>query len=102
MSTPAERYRVTYSERVRNALRATVASAQSHTTAQQILAAIEEIDRRLQVYPQFGQPLSDLHLKSGQLWIAVVAPLVVKYAIIEECREVWVGVPMLLMSGSGG
>src|SRR5438094_664931 len=101
MSAPAERYRVTYSERVRAGLWGLVARARARGEARQVLDAIREIDRRLQIYPQFGEPLSDLQIESGQLWIAVVPPLVVRYAIIESERLVAVGVPLQEMSGPG-
>jgi hypothetical protein len=68
---------------------------------QQVIDALEVILERLQVYPQFGQPLLDLVYDQAQIWIAVVPPLVVRYAIYESRREVWIVVPIQPLPGSG-
>jgi len=47
----------------------------------------------LHVYPQFGQPLFDLKVEPIQVWIGVVEPLVVEYAIDEARRLVIIGAP---------
>jgi len=67
----------------------------------EVLAAIKEIDRRLRIYPQFGQPLSDLLLEPAQLWIGVVSPLVVHYYLDEKRRLVMVVDPIRPLSNSG-
>jgi hypothetical protein len=94
-------YRVSYSGRVRDALKALVLRARSIGIAPQVLTAIREIDRRLQIYPQFGQPLRDLTIDSAQLWIGVVPPLVVHYIIDEVGRQVMVVLPPSPFSNSG-
>jgi hypothetical protein len=66
-----------------------------------VLDALEVIRERLQIYPQFGQPLMDLHHEQAQLWIGVVPPLVVRYASFETRREVWVVVPIQALVGAG-
>ena len=88
-------YRVSYSERVRNELRALIIKAQDRGLGRQVLDAAKEMDRRLRIYPQFGQPLKDLTLESGQVWIGVVAPLVVRYALYEDRRIVMVAAPTM-------
>jgi hypothetical protein len=100
-STAPVLYQVSYSERVRTAIRHLVARARSVGRAQQVLAALKEIDRRLQLYPQFGQPLLDLTLKPAQLWIGVVPPLVIRYVLDEKRRLVMVGLPPTTLPGSG-
>jgi hypothetical protein len=62
---------------------------------------VKEIDTRLRSYPQFGQPLQDLLLEPGQAWIGTVPPLVVKYVLDEEKRQVTVVVPLSPLPESG-
>jgi len=81
-------YRVSYSGRVREALRELVLHAREVNLGEQVLAAIREIDNRLHLYPQFGQPLRDLSVQPAQLWIGVVKPLVVLYVLGESSRQV--------------
>ena len=92
---------MSYSGRVRDALKALVIRARGAGRGPEILAAIREIDRRLQVYPQFGQPLRGLSVDSARLWIGVVPPLVVQYVIDEERRQVSVVLPPSLFPNSG-
>jgi hypothetical protein len=94
-------YRVVYSERVRDTLRELVARARESGLGPEVVAAVKEIDRRLRVYPQFGEPLVELTQESGQVWVGAVPPLVVRYAVYEERRLVMVAVPILPMPGSG-
>ena len=75
-------YEVSYSGRVIDRLRELVARNPTH--AARILAAVREIDRRLRIYPQFGQPLRDLAVEDAQLWFGVVSPLVVYYVVAES------------------
>jgi hypothetical protein len=61
MSSDApEPYRVFYSERVKERLRALVVTARDRGDGEAFLAAFREFDRRLRVYPQFGDPQNDL------------------------------------------
>src|SRR5438270_807615 len=101
--TPADPvpYHVTYSEDVRTALRTLILHAKAKGLARQVLVALKEIDHRLHVYPQFGQPLRDLLLEPVRLWIGVVPPLVVRYLLDEEHRLVIVAVPILPLPKSG-
>jgi hypothetical protein len=74
-------YRVTYSRRVLDELEQLILRNPSH--AQRISAAAIEIDRRLRIYPQFGQPLRSLSLKQAQLWIATLPPLSLHSVLLE-------------------
>jgi hypothetical protein len=94
-------YRVAYSERVRQELRNLVTRAASRGQARQVLAAVKEIDRRLHIYPQFGQPLRDLQLEPAQLWMGCVPPLAVQYSVDDQRRVVMVVVPILPLPNSG-
>ena len=60
-----------------------------------------EIDRRLHMYPQFGEPLTDLALERGQIWIGTVGTLVVRYAILEDRKIVMVAAPFTPFSAIG-
>ena len=62
------------------------------------LTALKEIDRRLRLYPQFGEPLSDLQHEAGQLWIGIVRPLSMRYGVLDEQRVVAVAEPPVLLS----
>ena len=94
-------YQVAYSEYVRKELRKLIARAEERGLGSQVSAAVREIDRHLHEYPQFGQPLIDLQHEQAQIWLATVPPLVVRYAIYESRREVWIVTPIQAMSGSG-
>ncbi len=96
-----ELYRVSYSGRVRDSLLALVARARSAGLAVPILKAILDLDRRLQVYPQFGEPLRDLSLEGAQLWIGTISPLVIRYVIDEVHRQVLVVAPPQLLPRCG-
>ena len=78
MSSSAEPYHVVYSEKARDELRTLVTRARNSDRAavsrpgpgshsQQVLGAATEINRRLEIYPQFGEPLSNLQIESGQI-----------------------------------
>ena len=94
-------YRVSYSGRVLYAIKELILRARQLGIAPQVLAAVREIDRRLQLYPQFGQPLQDLSISNAQIWIGVVPPLVVHYVIDEDRRQVMVLQPPSPFSNSG-
>lgn len=94
-------YRVIYSERVRQELRALLERAQARGIGRPVLDAVKGIDARLRVYPQFGQPLRDLATAGETLWIGVVEPVVVRYVVDEERRLVFVVVPLKVLSGFG-
>lgn len=100
MSEPSSgpsHYRVSYSEQVRQELRSLAAQARAHGLGPQFLAALKDIDQRLRIYPQFGEPLCNLKLEPAQIWIAVVPPLVLRYTLDEERRLVMVAtLPLLL------
>ena len=94
-------YRVSYSGRVRDSLLELGALARSRGLGARFVAALQEIDRLLQLYPQFGEPLRDLVAEPMTFWIGVVSPLVVRYCVDESRRLVMVGVPILPLPGAG-
>jgi hypothetical protein len=100
-SNEPSRYQVSYTELVRNELSKLLARAEERGLGSEVRAAVAEIDHHLRVYPQFGEPLRDLSLKSAQLWVGFVGPLKVHYAIYEEQRLVIVSVPIEPLRHSG-
>ena len=97
-------YEVSYSGRVIDRLREIVDRNPAHRA--QLLAAIQELDRRLRIYPQFGQPLQDLAAERAQVWVAIVLPLIVHYVLVEgddtgRGRQVMVVRPPTVVPGSG-
>jgi hypothetical protein len=98
--SPPVPYRIVTSARVDNELIALLARAVDCGMGQQVLDAVDVMIERLQIYPQFGQPLLDLEHEQAQIWVAAVPPLVVRYAIYESRREVWIVVPIQPLPGS--
>jgi hypothetical protein len=96
-----EPYRVIYSEQVRIELQKLVVWAKARGLGPLLLKALQDLDKRLHIYPQFGQPLQELILKPAQRWIGVVPPLVVHYVLNEERRLVFVAVPLKPLPRSG-
>ena len=95
-------YRVSYSEVVKQKLSSLAEEALARGVGQEYLACVKEIDKRLRIYPQFGEPLSDLLLKPSQLWIGTVWPLVLRYTLDEERRLVMVVACFILLPRHGG
>ena len=90
-------YRVVYSERVLQRLLASADIARQRGDGEACLAALKEFHRRLCLYPQFGEPLLDLTAELGQVWIGIVRPRALRFAILDERRVVMVGaLPVLL------
>jgi hypothetical protein len=90
-------YRVEYSEKVRQRLLALADIARQRGDGGEFIAALTEFDRRLRIYPQFGEPLVDLKKEPGQVWIGTVRPLAMRYGVLEERRLVIVAaIPVLL------
>ena len=96
---PHSRYHVVYSKQVTSHFEKLVNLALSQSKRKALLQAAKEIDHRLGIYPQFGEPLRTVRRNSSQMWLGIVHPLVVHYSIHEDIRQVWVVVPMLLLPG---
>jgi hypothetical protein len=65
------------------------------------MAAAKEINRRLRVYPQFGEPRRDLPALGATLWAGTVPPLMLQYVIDEVYRVVFVAVPFKVLPNAG-
>jgi hypothetical protein len=84
-------YKVIYSGRVKRAA--------TFGRSRDVLDALRDIDHRLRIYPQFGEPLRDLSVKPLQLWIGTIGPLVVQYILDEDQRQVFVVRPFKTLRG---
>jgi hypothetical protein len=86
-----------YSERVRQRLLALADAARERGDGGAFVAAVKQIQRRLCLYPQFGEPLFDLTQEAGQVWLGIVRPLSMRYAVLDDRRIVMVSeLPVLL------
>ena len=96
-------YRVSYSGRVRQRILELAAVARVRGDGDDYLSALREFDRRLRVYPQFGDPLVDLLVEVGQVRLGAVPPLAMQYGVLEEQKLVLVAaLPVLLARRVGG
>jgi hypothetical protein len=90
-------YEVVYSERVRQRLLALADIARERGDSEAFVTALREFDRRLRLYPQFGEPLIDVRHGTGQIWLGIVRPIAMRYGLLEERRIVIVtAFPVLL------
>jgi hypothetical protein len=94
-------YQLSYSGRVQDELAALIARANDRGNHSALISAARAIGSLLRVYPQFGQPLWDLTAEPGQVWVGVVPPLVVRYVVFEDRRQVDVVEPMQPLPRSG-
>jgi hypothetical protein len=93
-------YRVAYSERARQRLLALADVARQRGDGEAFVAALREFPRRLCLYPQFGEPLTDLTQERGQVWIGFVRPLAMRYGVFDERRVVMVAALRVLLPRS--
>jgi len=71
--------------------------AKTRGIGEEYLTALREFDRRLHIYPQFGDPLNDLRDGAGQVRLGVVTPLAMRYVVREDKKLVIVAaLPVLL------
>ncbi len=98
---PPAPYKVSYPQHVRDELQRLLQRARTAGQGKVFLDAAREIDSRLRVYPQFGEPILDLTHESGKLWIGTIGPLVVRYAIYEDLRLVMVATPIMPLPEPG-
>jgi hypothetical protein len=70
--------------------------------SREIAVSIKEFDKRLGMYPQFGEPLHPLSTPELVLWIGIASPLTLRYVIDDVHRLVFVvSLPQLLSRRSG-
>ncbi len=100
MTEPPDLYRVVYSEHVRQRLQALADEAAQRGHGDAFAAALKEFHRRLQIYPQFGDPLIDLKQEPGQVRNGIIRPLSMRYGVLEERRMVMVTLTPVLLPKS--
>jgi hypothetical protein len=87
---------------VRERLVELAAEARSRGDGEEFVVALREFDRRLRVYPQFGDPLVDLLAEAGQVRLGTVPPLAMRYGVFEERRLVLVAALPVMLPKRGG
>lgn len=90
-------YAVSYSQRVRESFTEMARRITNTYLLNWVYDSAKKIERRLQVYPQFGQPLRDLSVPNATLWYGIIEPLMVQYVIDQDRRQVMVTVPFRLL-----
>jgi hypothetical protein len=105
VSQPSEAvvpFHVTYSDRCREATSQLLTSAREAGRFVELAQVVRGIHTRLEWIPlDFGEPLRDHVALALREYIGVLSPLVVRYAVDEERRLVYVSRPFQLLSGSG-
>lgn len=92
-----EPYRVMYSDQARQRLRFLATAARERGDSESFVTALKEFHHRLCIYPQFGEQLTELKEEVGQVWIGIVRPRSMRYAVFDELRTVMVApTPVLL------
>ena len=95
-------YEVVYSGRVRRRIVEMAGETARRGDSEAFAASLKEFHHRLCVYPQFGDPLTDLTVEPSQIRIGTVPPLVMRYGLYEERRLVLVvALPELLPMSAG-
>jgi hypothetical protein len=96
-SEPPVRYTVEYSDLVLRQFRLLGAEAYTRGDGPVFAAALREFHRRLELFPQFGDPIIDLIVEEGQIRLGIIRPLSMRYGVYEESRLVICGaLPVLL------
>ena len=106
MSDPTEtdpvEYVISCSQRVRERLIELSVVSRKRGDGPKFVEALEEFQRRLRWYPQFGDPLADLPGVEGTIRIGVIRPLSIRYLVVESRRMVLLGaLPVLMLTAKG-
>jgi hypothetical protein len=107
---PTAPYQLVYSDAVKQRLRELSDAAFARGDGPAFTAALKEFDRLLRLYPQFGDPLSDLQVGAGQVRLGIIRPISMRYGVNEDKRIVFCAtLPVLLpmdkpdaSAGAGG
>jgi len=94
-------YRVSHPGLVRDELRKLIIRAGKAGNRTKVLEAVKQIDDRLRIYPQFGEPLRDFPISKQTLWVMAIQQLCVQYVVDETNRMVFVVIPLKPMPFSG-
>lgn len=74
-------YRLSYSDAVNQRLRELSETAIARGDGAAFTAALKEFQRRLALYPQFGDPLYDLKAEPGKIYNGIIRPIAMRYAV---------------------
>ena len=96
-SDPPVPYTVEYSSFVLQQLRLLAQEASARGDGPAFAAALREFHRRLQLFPQFGDPIMDLTVEEGQIRVGIIRPLSMRYGVYEARRLVLCGALPILM-----
>jgi hypothetical protein len=94
---PPAPYRLVYSGAVKSRLRELSDEAFARGDGPAFSAALKEFDRRLRLYPQFGDQQLDLTEGGGQIRVGIIRPLCMRYGVNEERRIVFCTAPPVLL-----
>lgn len=90
-------YKVEYSGFVLQQIRLLAQEASKRGDGPAFAVALREFHRRLELFPQFGDPIMDLSLEEGQIRLGIVRPLSLRYGVYEARRLVLcAALPILL------
>jgi hypothetical protein len=96
-SDPPVPYTVEYSGFVLQHLRLLAQEASVRGDGPAFAAALREFHRRLELFPQFGDPLMDLSVEEGPIRLGIIRPLSMRYGVYEARRLVLcAALPILL------
>jgi hypothetical protein len=96
-SDPPVPYTVEYSSFVLQHLRRLAQEASARGDGPAFVAALREFHRRLELFPQFGDPIMDLSTEEGQIRLGIIRPLSMRYGVCEARRLVLcAALPVLL------
>ena len=98
---PSPHYKIVCTGRVSDELRKLMERAVAVHRSGQVMAALLELQRLLSLYPQVGEPLKNLTIEGWTLWHHAFPPLVVKYVIDDNRREVLINAPILTFKNAG-
>jgi len=71
-------YKVEYSSLVLRQLRLPAQEASARGDGPALAAALREFHRRLELFPQFGDPIMDLTIDEGQIRLGIIRPLALR------------------------
>ena len=102
MSSPSndpEPYDVVYSEAAKDSLARLVALARSRGLGAEAIQAVKEINDRLQLYPQFGEPVRDYEAIGITGYLGHIWQISFTYGVDEERRIVYLIRPPRALAG---
>jgi hypothetical protein len=90
-------YQVVYSTFVEKRLEELADEAVARGDGPAFAAALAEFRRRLALYPQFGDPQTDLTAVTVIIYQGIIRPLSMRYGVFEDRRLVFCGAPPVLL-----